>query len=111
MFEWHIWNVRRSKVTGLGCFRAHRLPLLLTTVTACGSSSAMCVCVTEDLANYPATELVTQKIDKKCKPGFGLVFDGSDFLIIAFQTAVTAVKRQQILCYHISQHVRAGICP
>ncbi len=71
----------------------------------------MCVCVTEDLANYPATELVTQKIDKKCKPGFGLVFDGSDFLIIAFQTAVTAVKRQQILRYHISQHVRAGICP
>lgn len=44
VFEWHIWNVRRSKVTGLGCFRAHRLPLLLTTVTTCGSSSTMCVC-------------------------------------------------------------------
>lgn len=71
----------------------------------------LCVCVTEDLANFPATEFATQKIDKKCKPGFGLVFDGSDFLIIAFQTAVTAVKRQQILRYHISQHVKSWNLP
>lgn len=44
VFEWHIWNVRRLKVISLGCFRAHRLPFLLTTVTACGSSSTSYVC-------------------------------------------------------------------
>lgn len=63
--------------------------------------------MTEDLANFPAAELVTQKINQTFKPGFGLVFDGSDFLITRFQTAVTNAKRQQALCYRVSQHVKS----
>jgi len=35
--------------------------------------------VTEDLANFPGTELVRQKSNQKRKPGFSLVFYGSDF--------------------------------